>query len=681
MQQLKQVLGASDSQFNHSRPNNPSVSKFDLSRITNLTANEGMIIPFDFFEVLPGDFVDLDCISSLDTLPLVQPSLTGYKVLKHFYFQPFRDLWKGAKVWLTKGRTGNINLQVPRVDLLQDMGEVDYKPYTDSNTEYKFKALPIGQHSLASFLGVPSKYSGLYTGISTESDGAFSMDKSYLPYTLVPPDNFGKRSDYIKAIETGFNQYRYPSALPFMMYQSICKYNYVNQNLLQDNIALFPEQGDNDWLLPYSADIVNFISDSEILNNNDASSYSYRHDGVYSSNDTVVSLVQLRYALFNDDFLTTGLPWLQRGDETSLRVDFTEASGDISGSIENTFSNIPNIALKYGSTSALNSLNTTANSYFNYSSSSDSGTIFYDYGQISPKINSTSNTTRSLGILGSDIVNALNGRLSSTLTANIQNLIGHSSLTANQLRELIAMSVWQERNARVDGSYNSMIYQHWLVNPRAEEHVPIYIGGTAEYIDFATVLQNSSSTEDSPLGSTAGFGSSRGQGNVCSHFRVNDYGYIMGILIIKPDTYYQQGVEHALSCENTFDDLVQPEFEGLSPQAIKVKEFYVSDDDDVNEDLLMYQERYMYLKVRQNVNRGLFQCKPDKDRLFGSFTQARWFAERPEFSYQLLCMCPENMRRDFLAFPSYPTFRLQISTRCFVTRHLSYTSQPETFGF
>ena len=87
------------------------------------------------------------------------------------------------------------------------------------------------------------------------------------------------------------------------------------------------------------------------------------------------------------------------------------------------------------------------------------------------------------------------------------------------------------------------------------------------------------------------------------------------------------------------------------------------------------------MKVRQNVNRGLFQCKPDKDRLFGSFTQARWFESRPEFSYQFLCMSPNNIRRDWLAYPSQPAFKLQTASKVTVVRNLAYASRPNTFGF
>ena len=55
MSQLPARVGASSTLFTHDRPANPRRSKFDISRITNFTAEAGMIIPFDWVLGLPGD--------------------------------------------------------------------------------------------------------------------------------------------------------------------------------------------------------------------------------------------------------------------------------------------------------------------------------------------------------------------------------------------------------------------------------------------------------------------------------------------------------------------------------------------------------------------------------------------------------------------------------------------------
>ena len=634
--------GASSTLFNHSRPNKVNKSKFDLSRIVNLTADAGMIIPFDFFEVLPGDIVNLSNAYALDTLPLVQSPLTRYKVIVHWYYMKARDLWKGAKTQATKGRTGNISLPTPKVDLM-------YKIIDGPDSAY----YPISHHSLSSFLGVPPKFSGLAT-----KEGLVTRD--YDPVSDVP---FNTSSVRYKAILTGFNQYRYVNALPFMMYQSIVKNNYVNSNLLVGNKALFPEEGDDDWLLPYNATVTNFVGVSK---NPDTlpPDYVVNFDGVYTSDDKVVRLDLLRYSQFDDDYFTTALPWLQRGDVKSIsgaEVPLTD--------LQSLFNSLELSVDASAVISPVGSDNHSPSYDVKAGTASGGGVSYGDhlYTNAGAGYSVLRNALERLSVVN-------NFTRDSALPVNL-------SLTANQLRELIALSVWQERNSRVDGSYNSLIYQHWAVNPNSEEHLPVYMGGFVDYINYSTILQNSESSSNSPLGSTAGRGSSSGSSKINDSFRCSDYGYCMGILQIKPDTSYMQGVDHVLSCKNAFEDIPFPEFESLSPEPILNKEIYVSENDSVDNGLFGYQERMTYLKVRQNVNRGLFQMKPDKDYLFGSFTQARWFNYLPKLSYQFLCMSPNNMRRDFLAFPKYPAFRLQFLTNCFVVRGLSYTSEPETFGF
>lgn len=641
MNQLSPVLGASDTRFNHSHPNNPDTSVFPYSRLTNLTADAGQIIPVDCFRCYPGDRITMGLAFSLDTLPLVQAPLTRYKVLFHAYYMKARDCWKGAKTSITKGRSGNVQKTVPRIDLKLPCGTTSYK-VNPNGTAYTFDVLPLGKHSLSAFLGIPSDISGIYTDVTGSNN--LVLTEGYKPYTYVPNDismPSTTKTAYNNAIDEGFNLYRYPNALPFVMYQSICRNNYCTPNLLQESEALFPEAGDDDWLLPYNATITNFLTEED---NTNASTFVYNYDGVYTKNDTAVRLDLLRYSLFDDDYFTTGLPWLQRGDVTPLKLSSTED-------------------LYIDSSDAVSSI--------------DSGTdnfLFQNYtGQLSSNFLSVTPTTASLS--SDKLVSALN-----KLKVKAGTLIS-TELTANKLRELIALSVWQERNARVDGSYNAMIYQHWRVNPHSEEHLPFYLGGTASYVSFNTILQTSESTASSPLGSTAGMASLSGAGQICNSVSVDDYGYCMVVMQIKPDTFYQQGVEYFLSRENTFEDYIFPEFQNLGPQPILNKEIYIADNDTDNEDLFAYQEPFTFAKVRYNINRGFFQVKPDKDRFFGSFTQARWFSSIPKLSYQLLCMCPDNMRRDWLAYPAYPAFRMQIASNVKLVRKLAYMSQPETFGF
>lgn len=666
--------GASTTLFQHDRPNNPNRSKFDLSRLTNFSIDTGMIVPFDCFPTLPDDVITVNTKMAMDTLPLIQSSLTNYKVLIHWYYCKSRDLWKGFKTFITKGRTGNVELEIPKVDLSVPLasGQLSIEEWLKIDTDFSYSTstpfqgdiLPKSKHSLSAFLGVPSDVDGIYHGADNAS---LALYEDFKPYTLKLTSKGIQSIDvdkYNEKIDTGFNSYDKVNALPFVMYQSICKHNYVNQNLLQGNTALFPVEGDDDWLLPYIIEnennVVNYISGRAELESTDVVNYN----GVYSNDETDVDLRLLRYSIFDDDYFTTGLPWLQRGDVQTLDA---EVSADIDSELTATLETaIGDFDLKGAVSGEYVGSSVTMGHSFEPTT-----------GQVEKAVRPDSiSTGTKLGVRVS-----LDGD-SIAKTLNIMSTMDNAKvlITANTIRNLLAMQVWQERNARVDGSYNRMIFQHWATNPHSEEHLPLYIGGTAEYINFSTVLQNSQSTSDSPLGSTAGFGSLSGQDSIGT-FHCPDYGYVMGIMIVKPNTVYQQGVEHYLSAESVFDDYIQPEFESLSPQAIFNKEIFVCDNDSDNDDLFCYQERNTSYKVRQNVNRGLFCCKPDKDILFGAFTQARWFAEKPIFSYQFLCMSPENIRRDWLAYPVYPAFRCQLLSEVFITRSLSYSSVPNTFGF
>ena len=644
MNQVKGT-GASSTLFQHDRPNKPQVSRFDLSRKVNFSLDTGMIVPIELLETYPGDKFRISLKMALDTLPLVAPSLTNYKIVFHYYYMKKRDMWRGWKTFSTKGRSGNVNLTVPQVDLSypldKNAGGTVVVPVNGVDKKAYGYHYPISNHSLSAFLGVPPSMNGYYGLVGESGKESAFIVKNYLPNSFKITNNGELTVNQVKVyndgINTGFGNYSKVSALPFVMYQSICKHFYVNPNLLQDNTALFPVEGDDEWLLPYTIanNIANYISGSSQLAGNGKINVS----GVYSNDETDVDLRLLRYAMFDDDYFTTALKDLQRGNATSLDADVSDVNIDMSGNYSLT-SYSPN--------------------------QSGSNLAFAEVSDGLIKNESGGNVNGFLAI-SSGLANKL----------SIENL--KVSMTANQMRSLLAMSVWQERNMRVDGSYNRMVYQHWAVSPRSEEHVPVYIGGTVDYLNFSTVIQNSESSSSSPLGSTAGFGSSGGAGSVCSDFYCEDHGYIMGVMIIKPETIYQQGVDKLLT-EITFDDFAQPEFQGLSPEAILNKELYVSGNDKDNE-LFAYQERYTYLKVRQNVNRGLMQCKPDKDLLFSAYTQARWFDSVPKFSYQFLCMSPDNLRRDWLAYPSYPAFRCQLLNEVFVTRKFAYMSEPNTFGF
>ena len=503
--QVNPSFGASNSLFGVQKPNDVHRSKFDLSRIRSFTADPGMIIPFDTIETLPGDDFDLSVDFALETMPLVSPSLTGYKVLIHAHYLRLRDVWKGWDNFITKGRTGNIALKIPRINNFYASYASTKRPSIPETTVNGIAAsvyyLHNSVHSLSAFLGFPPVNSGSPKFYSVGSDIKVLKYGSYLPYSIrVVEDGsapaiesaFSASRD---VFSTGIQNTGYCSALPFMAYQNIVRNNYISQNLLQDCAALFPVEGDSDWLLPYAADVTNFVgiaSSSTIDPDKDNSS----HTGVYSVSDKSVRLDYLRYVQFDDDYFTTALPWLQRGSNNFLNSD-----------VSLTLSKAPVYAIPRNDLTPYN----------------DGLRVGFEKGKVEAGVFYPDSY-----FSGSD-ADSVDFRLYADTSA----VKGSVSLSVNSLREAIALQVWQERNMRVDGSYNKMIYQHWRENPKVHEHYPEYIGGTFAQVNFSSILQQSESSAQSPLGSQAGRGYSTNSANI-GHFHCDDYGFIIIIIIIKP---------------------------------------------------------------------------------------------------------------------------------------------------
>lgn len=627
--------------FLHEREAPIQRSSFDLSRLNTITMDEGVLVPIDWFITNPGEDFEISFENILETLPLAVQPMERHRLMIEAFYIKNRDLWKGWKTMITRGRSGNVSVSVPTVDLDADVyqGELSVVPPPLSPSKYH------GSHSLASYLGVPGS-------------GVFS-DQYY---------NQAVSSDVSNNLNSGYKHPRYVNALPFMAYQSIFKYQYLNQNYTQNNKAWFPVEGDDDWIINYSG---SNLKKGHILdvNNLDLDSLSSPSDYISSEvprslfdpnspglKYDLPSLLQLRYRQRRADYFYSALPWLQRGEAPEL-------SGSVSGDFI-----IRNPWVKYDVTDddsfSLYSRNIVTLNGSGTPTSSINGNLSFisqstESGVGNTAVRISSSTPEQLGALGGE--------------ANVG-----FGLNLNQLRTLMALTVWQERNARTNGSYNRMIRVHHRQDPHSEEHLPVYIGGSSQDIYFNQVIQTSASDE-TPLGTTASNGVSQSRGFI-GRFHSPDYGIVMILASVIPDNMYVQGVDKAL-LKSTFSDYYYPEFASLQPQAIQNQEIFVSGDEAKDKDLFGYQERDTEYKVRQNRVAGMFALPPSTDSLFSAYTQAQIFSDTPALSNQFATLSPDNVRRDWLAYPINPMFKFQYASRIRAVRNIPYQSVPQTFGF
>lgn len=638
--QLSNRLGTNNTIFDVDEKPRVPRSRFDLSRKNMTTIDIGGIYPVDFFRVFPNDDISLSVDYLLDTLPLAVPPMNNYRVRTHWYFCKMSSLWKGWESFVTKGRSGKIELEIPTVSA-RDLDAPD--------SQSRLLTVPMG---LCQYLGLQAKFVSKQTSSSTPV---------FLPYCQSLQ---AQQVANVNRLTTGYN------ILPFLMYQKIYRDNYAPVNLLSDNNVWFPDDLADEWRISYDADNVGSVGEEEeglyfIPKGKISDVKSVVSNFVPSVEDTVVDLRMLRYACFENDYFTSAKPWLVRGGEESelnlsvslseVPVDFSEAfsSENLPYYAENQYVSgvAPAIAVEYNTSgkSTASDGNFVSPTLFNF------GGAALKESEVRAKLISLYNRAKVVG---------------GSATA---------SLTANLLRNMLAISVWQERNAVASGNYNALIRAHFNSSPKSPEWEPVYLGGTSDVVSFGQVLQTSQSTSESPLGSQAGLGSASGRSHVFK-FSSRDYGYIMGVMIVSPEVIYTQGVDR-LWTDVHQSDIFYPEYANLGYEPILNRELYVSGDEVVDNGLAGYQTRLAYLKQRRNVAGGLFSLPQGNDKLFSAYVQAREFDSLPKLSAEFVSMSPENVRRDWLSFTKQPAFKLQFASNLTVVRALPFQSTPNTFGF
>lgn len=651
--QLSNRLGTNNTIFDVDEKPRVPRSRFDLSRKNMTTIDIGGIYPVDFFRVFPNDDISLSVDYLLDTLPLAVPPMNNYRVRTHWYFCKMSSLWKGWESFVTKGRSGKIELEIPTVSA-RDLDAPD--------SQSRLLTVPMG---LCQYLGLQAKFVSKQTSASTPV---------FLPYCQTLQ---AQQVANVNRLTTGYN------ILPFLMYQKIYRDNYAPVNLLSDNNVWFPDDLADEWRISYDADNVGSVGEDNeglyfIPKGKISDVKSVVSNFVPSVEDTVVDLRMLRYACFENDYFTSAKPWLVRGGEEST----LDALGgiDLSDKILPDGSVILSTSVSVGNGSAAVPSFTDVSLpsvYDGHSAPSGSG-----------KVLSSAPSGSYIGghILSTSGSNPTVATYTSTLPQSVRNFVNllssvkvSVSLTANTLRNMLAISVWQERNAVASGNYNALIRAHFNSSPKSPEWEPVYLGGTSDVVSFGQVLQTSQSTSESPLGSQAGLGSASGRSHVFK-FSSHDYGYIMGVMIVSPEVIYTQGVDR-LWTDVHQSDIFYPEYANLGYEPVLNRELYVSGDEAIDNGLAGYQTRLAYLKQRRNVAGGLFSLPQGNDKLFSAYVQAREFDSLPKLSAEFVSMSPENVRRDWLSFTKQPAFKLQFASNLTVVRALPFQSTPNTFGF
>lgn len=81
-------------------------SYFDLDEQCNITGSMGNLMPCYSREVLPGDVFDYQSDTVVKVTPMVAPIMHSVSVFTHYFFVPYRLIWKNWENFITGGEDG-----------------------------------------------------------------------------------------------------------------------------------------------------------------------------------------------------------------------------------------------------------------------------------------------------------------------------------------------------------------------------------------------------------------------------------------------------------------------------------------------------------------------------------------------------------------------------------------------
>lgn len=269
-----------------------------------------------------------------------------------------------------------------------------------------------------------------------------------------------------------------------------------------------------------------------------------------STTPSSADMLQIRKRCWEKDYLTSALPFTQRGDDVLLpnTVTYRQPSRvtDISGQPQT------------------------------------SGTLDNTNGQVT-----------------------VNQAMPSIID-NIESL----EVTINDLRTSARLQEYLEKMARAGGRYVEQILALFnVVSDDLQQSRPLYLGGSKQPIVISEVLAHFGS-DQIPQGTMAGHGVSVGNGNGFKHF-FKEHGYIIGIMSILPRTAYMNGIDRTFIKETKFD-FYTPDFAHLGEQPVFNAEVYHDYvNSSMPQGVFGYQSRYSEYKFQRSTIHGDFLTSLD----------------------------------------------------------------------
>lgn len=246
------------------------------------------------------------------------------------------------------------------------------------------------------------------------------------------------------------------------------------------------------------------------------------------------------------------------------------------------------------------------------------------------------NDASTQNIQGTIVESGANGN-----TNLIADLTQATAATINALRLSFATQRILEKDARGGTRYTEVIRQHFgVISPDARQQRPEYMGGKRIPINIQQVIQNSSTDTTSPLGYTGAM-SITGDTEKVFTKSFTEHGIILGLLAVRQDHTYQQGLERSWSRRRRLD-FYWPSMAHLGEQPIYMKELYAKGTDADNE-VFGYQERWAEYRYKPNRISG--ELRSTYSKPLDSWHYGDMYEDAPVLSTEFLQETDEYINR------------------------------------
>lgn len=288
------------------------------------------------------------------------------------------------------------------------------------------------------------------------------------------------------------------------------------------------------------------------------------------------------------DYFTSALPAPQKGPDVTIPV----ASG---GNI-NIVGNGKALAITDGT--LLGSWSGLRDSRYSVNYAENLG---LDVGSVSANTGAFASVDGGKAV-GVPTLEQLAGHPENSGLIGVQSAIAQAA-TINQLRLAFQIQKFYEQQARGGSRYTEVVRSFFgVTSPDARLQRPEYLGGNRVPINVNQIVQQSG-TESSgtPQGTVVGQSLTTDKHSDFTK-SFTEHGLIIGVMVVRYDHTYQQGLNRLWSRKDKFD-FYWPVFANIGEQAIKNKEIFAQGNDKDNE-VFGYQEAWAEYRYKPNMVTG-----------------------------------------------------------------------------